>query len=344
MDLILIQSQEHPELPIAELKAVMDAEDIEANIRVVCSGLVILGGISEDSFDNDYRALTRRLGYTHEVNQILDVVDKDSLVDSVNSIDWDDYLDETFVVRVKKFHSDLDTVNIERDIGGYILNSASNVSVKLKGSKSLVRLIGFEDKVFVCLQKYYLDKKYFEEIKPHKRPFFHPGGMSPKLARCMVNLSRVREGEVLLDPFCGTGGMLLEGGLVGAKVVGSDINWKMKNGSAVNLDYAGISDYETYKIDFHNLKMPKPVDAIVTDPPYGISTTTGGVKSEEVIRDFLQTIIRSVKPGGLLVIASPHYVDVNRIFVEEGFVLKEQYRVKMHRSLTRVISVIYFYG
>mgnify|MGYP002171746373 CR=1 FL=1 len=42
-----------------------------------------------------------------------------------------------------------------------------------------------------------------------------------------------------MDPFCGTGGILIEAGLIGCKVAGSDVNWKMKNGSAINLDYCG---------------------------------------------------------------------------------------------------------
>ena len=42
MELLCIQSQEHPELPIAELKAVMDCENIDANLSVITEGLVIL--------------------------------------------------------------------------------------------------------------------------------------------------------------------------------------------------------------------------------------------------------------------------------------------------------------
>lgn len=340
MELILIQSQEHDKLPIAELKAVLETENIDTSINKLCSGLVILEDLKNDDFDKNYLRLTERLGYTHEVNQIIKKSSLENLEYDVKSIPWSEYLEDTFVVRIKKFHSELDTVKIERDVGGYILEKTPDIKVKLRGSKSLVRLISFEDTIYICIQKYYLNKKHFEEIKPHKRPFFHPGGMSPKLARCMVNLSRVKKGETLLDPFCGTGGMLIEAGLIGVHVIGSDINWKMKNGSAVNLDHAGISDYETYKIDFHQLKLPEPANAVVTDPPYGISTTTGGVNSGEVICDFLDSIQKSIVDGALIVLASPHYVDVNSIFRSKGFVLKEQYFIKMHRSLTRVISVI----
>ena len=42
MELLCIQSQEHPELPLAELKAVMECEEINADIDVITEGLVIL--------------------------------------------------------------------------------------------------------------------------------------------------------------------------------------------------------------------------------------------------------------------------------------------------------------
>ena len=48
MELLCIQSQEHPELPKAELKAVMDCENIDANLCVITDGLVILKDISND--------------------------------------------------------------------------------------------------------------------------------------------------------------------------------------------------------------------------------------------------------------------------------------------------------
>ena len=45
MELLCIQSQEHPELPLAELKAVMECEEINADIDVITEGLVILKNI-----------------------------------------------------------------------------------------------------------------------------------------------------------------------------------------------------------------------------------------------------------------------------------------------------------
>ena len=340
MELLCIQSQEHPELPLAELKAVMECEDIRADINVICEGLVILRDISEDDIDDYYKTLTRRLGYTHEVHELIYESSVDSIGNDISLIEWQKYIDENFAVRVKRFNSNVDTVAAERKIGSLILDNCDGIKVKLKDPNSLIRVVAFEDTLYIAIERIKLNKKHFVESKPHKRPFFYPGSMSPKLARCMVNLSRVTEGQLLLDPFCGTGGILIEAGLIGCKLVGSDIYWKMKNGTAINLDYFGITDYRTFNIDVRELKMYEKVASVVTDPPYGISTTTGDIEGNDIFKEFFISIYDNMKDDAYLCMASPHYVNLKPIADEVGFEIVEQYGIKMHRSLTRIISVI----
>ena len=340
MELLCIQSQEHPELPIAELNAVMECEDISADIEVITEGLIVLRNISQENLNSYYEILTRRLGYTHEIHELIKRSDADNFEEDVLSIDWSEYIDDTFAVRVKRFHAEIDTVATERRAGSLILENCDDIKVNLTKPKSLVRIVAFQDNFFIAIERIKLNKKHFEESKPHKRPFFYPGSMNPKLARCMVNLSRVKEGELLLDPFCGTGGILIEAGLIGCKVVGSDIYWKMKNGTSINLDYYGITDYRTFNLDVRELKMYEKVASVVTDPPYGISTSTGDIEGEDIFKEFFHAIYDNMKDDAYLCMASPHYVDLKPMVDEVGFEIVEQYGIKMHRSLTRIISVI----
>ena len=340
MELLCIQSQEHPKLPQGELKAVIECEEMKCNFNVITEGLVVLDEISSGDIDEYYQILTRRLGYTHEVHQIIKTSNIADLDDDILSINWQDYIDGNFAVRLKRLNSQVDTVAIERRAGSLILEKTENIKVKLDKPNSLVRLVAFEDVVYIAIEKYHLNKKHFEDIKPHKRPFFYPGSMSPKLARCMVNLSRVKAGQLLLDPFCGTGGILIEAGLIGCKVVGSDVNWKMKNGTAINLDYCGITDYRTFHLDVRELKMYEKVAGVVTDPPYGISTSTGDIEGDDIFKEFFHAIYDNMADDAYLCMASPHYVDLDPMINEVGFELVEQYAIKMHRSLTRIISVI----
>lgn len=340
MELLCVQSQEHPELPLAELKAVMECENIEATIDVVAEGLVILRDIPEDRIDLYNETLTRRLGYTHEVHQLIMKSSPEMLSEDIPSINWSDYISETFAVRVKRLNSQIDTVATERKAGALILDNCNDIKVKLREPNSLVRMVASKNDIYIAIEKFKLNKKHFVESKPHKRPFFYPGSMSPKLARCMVNLSRVTEGQLLLDPFCGTGGILIEAGLIGCKVVGSDIYWKMKNGAAINLDYFGITDYRTFNLDVRELKMYEKVAAVVTDPPYGISTSTGDIEGDNIFKEFFISIYDNMRDDAYLCMASPHYVDLKPMADEVGFEIVEQYGIKMHRSLTRIISVI----
>ena len=231
MELLFIQSQEHPELPLAELKAVCECEEIKGKINKITEGLVILEEINPNNIDEYYKIFIKRLGYTHEVHQIIKTFELDDLEKNILNVDWKNYINENFAVRVKRFESDADTTAIERKVGALILQTLTdedNIKVKLNNPNTLVKFVIYKNKVYLAIEKYKLNKKHFEDIKPHKRPFFYPGSMSPKLARCMVNLSRVNENDLVLDPFCGTGGILIEAGLIGCKVAGSDINWKMK--------------------------------------------------------------------------------------------------------------------
>ncbi|WP_407380514.1 TIGR01177 family methyltransferase [Methanobrevibacter sp.] len=340
MELLCIQSQEHPLLPQGELKAVIECEEMQCKLKVITEGLVILEDISSENIDDYYQILTRRLGYTHEVHQIIRTSTVNDLDEDILSINWQDYIDENFAVRLKRFNSEVDTVAIERRAGSLILEKTDNIKVKLNHPNTLVRFVAFEDIIYIAIERYHLNKKHFEDIKPHKRPFFYPGSMSPKLARCMVNLSRVKAGQLVLDPFCGTGGILIEAGLIGCKVVGSDVNWKMKNGTAINLDYCGITDYRTFHLDVRELKMYEKVAGVVTDPPYGISTSTGDIEGDDIFKEFFHAIYDNMADDAYLCMASPHYVDLNPMIDEVGFELVEQYSIKMHRSLTRIISVI----
>jgi len=389
MDLLLIQSQEHETLPLAELNAVLATEKIDCEIEVITTGLVLLKSLNDNDFYENYRVLVRRLAYTHEIHELILRTDLSKLEDEFKAVDWDNYISDDFVVRIKRFDKvKIDTPAMERRLGHLILtyNSAednkdkenreasennknkensedknrenskndenskiiNDFKVNLKNPNSFIRVVATKNEVFVAYEKFKLNKKHFQSIKPHKRPFFFPGSMSPKLARCMVNLSHIKEGQVLLDPFCGTGGILIEGGMIGAKLIGSDINWNMKNGTLINLDYCAKldycdmdeKDYEAHHIDVRELKLYEKVDAVVTDPPYGISTSTGGVKDGKIFHQFLESIDYNMKENAYLCIAHPHYLDIDPVLDDLDFELLERHEIKMHKSLTRIISVI----
>lgn len=62
------------------------------------------------------------------------------------------------------------------------------------------------------------------------------GMLPPKLAQILINLA-VRDSEKLkvFDPFCGSGGVLVEAGLLGHEIIGSDVDPRMIDFSQKNL-------------------------------------------------------------------------------------------------------------
>jgi tRNA (guanine10-N2)-dimethyltransferase len=148
----------------------------------------------------------------------------------------------------------------------------------------------------------------------------------------------VKKNQVLLDPFCGTGGILLEAGLIGVKVIGSDIEDKMIVGSKKTLDFYNIDNYELYCTDIGKIKdFVNCVDVVVTDLPYGKSTTTKGESIVDLYERSFKNIYDVVKKNGRVVVGLS---DKNMISVgERYFASVGCYEFREHRSLTRYFIV-----
>ncbi len=123
----------------------------------------------------------------------------------------------------------------------------------------------------------------FKELS--KRDYGRPGrdersGMlPPKLAQIMINLSRAKENETLLDPFCGSGTILTESIIMGFKnLIGSDNSSKAIQDTKENIKWISekykLSDinFKLYKVNAKNISkfvQPNSIDAIVTEPYLG---------------------------------------------------------------------------
>lgn len=339
MEIVLIMSQEHETLPKAEIEAVFKAEGIPFGIKEQYEGVLILD--VPDECSESLKIVGKRFSYTHEVCRLLIETDKIHLNTEIQNYPWNDIITRDFAVRVKRMdkNDEFDTTEVEWEIGGIINNMVEGVNVNLKDPSSFMRIIFLDGKILVTERLFKVEKKHFYNLKPHKRPFFYPGSMSPKLARCMVNLTGVTAGDVVLDPFCGTGGILIEAGIMGARVVGADIDERMVEGTIKNLEYCGVKDYEIFQGDARDIELPYRVNAIATDPPYGISASTGGEESQNLYAQSLVTMEEILMDDGRLCMATPHYMDIQGLVRGTNFEIIEQHHIRMHKSLTRVISL-----
>jgi len=341
MEIIFILSGEHETLPESEVTACLEAEKTDFNIKFQDCGILILE-INEKDY-NLINTLGKRFAYVHEVCKLLFKTSHKNLKKDVEKYPWEKLIEKDYAVRVKRSdpESKVNSIKMEQEIGGLIKGRlGESVNVNLENPATFIRTIILDDSILITSRIFKVPKKHFYELKPHKRPFFYPGSMSPKLARGMCNLSRIKKGSIVLDPFCGTGGILIEAGIIGAEVIGIDIDEKMVEGTVKNLEYCGIKDYDVFKGDARNIELQFKVDAVVTDPPYGISASTAGVQSKKIYEDALFSMQGVIKEDGYICMATPHYLDIDTLISHTKFKIIEQYEIRMHKSLTRVISVL----
>ena len=213
-----------------------------------------------------------------------------------------------------------------------------NKKVDLTNPDNEIRVLITNKKIYVGLKKAEIDRVQFEKRKVQNRPFFSPISLHPKIARALVNISEIRKNETLLDPFCGTGGILIEAGLIGAKLIGSDVVKKMIDGCKKNLDFYGLKNYELFCSDVGDIrKQINYVDAVVTDLPYGKSTTTKGEEIKKLYERAFENISKILKEKRKAVIGLSNK---EGIFLGEKYLsLIEKYEFRVHKRLTRYFAV-----
>jgi len=181
-----------------------------------------------------------------------------------------------------------------------------------------------------------LSKKGFLSRRAHLLPAGHPTSLHPKLARAMVNLTGCKTGGFLLDPFCGAGGILIEAGLIGCKVVGFDIDSVMLKRAKINLAYVGIDDYKLEQKNATTLS--KHYDYIVTDLPYGRNSKLSEKDLEKLYLKFFK-VLKKIKPKKAIV-GLPDFIDYSKLIKKTKLKIKKEFDWYLHKSLTKKILIL----
>jgi len=123
--------------------------------------------------------------------------------------------------------------------------------------------------------------------------------ISPRLAKIMINLSQVRQGETLLDPFCGIGTILQEALLQNIDVIGVDKDRKAIDCSELNLKWFKFlkGNYNLKNADSSSVVLDYNVDAIVTEPNFGElqKRIPSQAKAEEITKNFEALIVKVLR-------------------------------------------------
>jgi len=324
-------SKEHPTIPKAEILSCLKAEKINYKILEKNDDILLID-IKNDSRLN---RVAERLSYTFFIDSYLfsSSIDADEL--SNVALKHDINQKGSIAVKYKNRSKFANSKKIVETLANIYTKDRK---VDLINPYIEIRALITEEKIYVGCKKFEINRSEFETRKVQYRPFFSPISLHPKIARALVNLSCIKKGEILLDPFCGTGGILLEAGILGVNVVGGDIKDEMVEGCKKTLEHYKIKNFNVFCSDIENIgDFVKNVDCVVTDFPYAKSTTTKGENLKDLCLRSFDIISKIVKKRGRVVVGLH---DLNLLSIGKKYMdIDCIYEIPVHRSLTRFFAV-----
>lgn len=247
-------------------------------------------------------------------------------------LDWHDFsqvaIKGTFYLRVKDIkgcHGTADEPEIGRQVGGFREVNFKNPDFKLRAFHG--------DSWYLGRVIYEKDKKALERRRAPLRPFFSPVAIHPKWAMYLVNTTETVPGDTILDPFCGTGGVILEAALMGRKTIGNDSSLNMVKGARLNLKYFNVQDSIVYHRDIAELNLERKVDGIATDLPYGRNSNMKSESISSLYKTAFSKFHQWLSEGSLCSIVISDKTLLS--FTEHLFTIEKIIAVPQHRSLTR---------
>ncbi|MBS7616954.1 RsmD family RNA methyltransferase [Candidatus Bathyarchaeota archaeon] len=338
--LFFLFSGEHETLPASELKAILEAEGHNYNVLELLDQVLRI-----EADEKCVEAIKKRAALTRLCGLELFTcnAEPNQAVKAIRATSLDEFLGdgENYVVRIKhvKNHApEINGMTLERQIGEAIFNITKTAKVELRNPKKTFIGILTDKKLVFGLKLAEIPPKPFMERRPKKKPFFHPSAMMPKLARCMVNLAKPKAGDLVFDPFCGTGSILVEAALIGCRVLGADLQRRMIRGCLKNFTHFSVKPEGLIMADARNPPL-KAVDCVVADPPYGRSATTFKRSTKQITEQCLKAVHGMLAKGKRVCMAAPKAICISQIGADLGYKHVESHFVYVHRSLTREIAI-----
>lgn len=248
-----------PKLSIAEITAVLERMGIDGNIAFKNDRYIIVDAKKTLPCELLMQTLGGTIKIGEEVRSDADITETiTAFLDAVYpegkihfSVSGDNAARQGILVKKKLKEADRSVRYIEANNTATILH---NNLVKKQSDITIA-----DGRVFVT--RGIQDIEAFG-TRDYGRPGFDDksGMLPPKLARMMINLSQTDpKHAALLDPFCGSGTVLMEAALLGFwRVIGNDVSPKAVEDTKKNLAWLGSLKHET-------IKTLKQFDTITTE-------------------------------------------------------------------------------
>ena len=301
-----ILSGEHQELAKDELVSISKSYDTKTR-HLVDSRLVIITSTVS------WKKIAKRATFVRTAGNLVGTFDEISEIEFPKS--------DSFACRMINLSSKkINSSHMEKEAGAIIKKKIGS-KISLSDPSLTIYLIITDNKRYVG----YADVLEYERPK---KAIKYPTELDWKIGRCMVNLSLLKERNVLCDPFCGTGTILLEAESMGIHSIGIDFDYKMCEITRENLAVNRYSPRIINSTYNYISKIKDEIDAIVTDVPYGTASRSS-VAPKRIIQDFVSTVPKKMK----LVMVYKKGMDVDELDKAK------KYEIYRHKSLTRVIAI-----
>jgi tRNA G10 N-methylase Trm11 len=214
------------------------------------------------------------------------------------------------------------------------LEGGKKINLSINSDFSIF-LYGFEGKIYFGLSNQDYDSLEIRK-RDMEKPFRRESlAISPRLGKILVNLSGAKPGDLLLDPFCGVGGILQEGLLKKIKVYGIDKDVEAINGAKENLNWMkkkyGFKESFSLKVGDSRKVDDLQFGAIATETPLGkiLRKKPDNNEAKQIIQNFEAFIIpilnrlkKSKRYSSKIAITFPvirdFHVDVKKISKKVG--------------------------
>lgn len=362
---LFLLSGEYPDIAKEEVCSLLN------NAKPKSDGKLLIADIDENSAAKS----AKRLALAKSIFKVLFECSVSDVEKSMKEFGWNSVYKGNFCIRVHFLDGNSSPVSrkiknnkaqknkkalacfSEKSLAKYIWRSVSRPKVELKNPQTSIQLLITRKRAY-CGLLVFENRENFESRKSHLRPFHSPSSLNPRLARALINLTGIGSNEILIDPFCGAGGFLIEAGLMEIRTVGYDINRIMVDGCRKNLEYFHINNFSLKARNA--LDISDKFDCMVTDLPYGLNSNVvseyhknnwklgrinkkiqkeGFTKNlEEFYLQFLKNLRKKLKKKAVIVF--PNYVDYRSLLKKAGFRLEKEFSNYVHGSLTRKIVKI----
>jgi type I restriction-modification system DNA methylase subunit len=145
--------------------------------------------------------------------------------------------------------------------------------------------------------------------------FFTPREIVEFMGGFLKKHGLINENDIILDPACGSSGILINTQTGSQKIIGYDVNERLVRVSKMNMVIHGITNFEINNQSFLDDNKLKNVDVVITNPPFGVDEKQIDIlnkfkfginrKQRELEILFVEKIVNILKPGGVCAIVLP---------------------------------------